>query len=447
VNVPNFPGSLPVQPPNIATGEDILASHVGPHWEETIAIATMVLSNESRITTNEGDITTLQGDFGNLQTQVNNLGPGDVGLGNVDNTSDADKPVSTATQTALNLKQDLSEKGVALGYASLDGAGRIPSTQLPISALEYLGTWDATTNTPVLDDVTGSTGDMYRVTVAGTQDLGSGPIDFAVGDYAIHNGTVWEKADTTDAVSSVAGKTGAVLLDHNDITDFDAETQALINATSISSLAAPTGDVSWGSFGIVDLTQITIGGVGNVLQVKDSLADANARWLVRGADGVHQWGTGGGSATDTQLQRATGGILSILGIGTAAGIGGLQVFNSYQKNIKLSDNATSTDQATLELDGITNNPFLKLGPLAGPLDWTLQRTAAGVATITGSILLTGSAQLGDDAADLVGFHGVQVAQAAHIADPAGGGTQDAEARTAINAILVALENKGITASV
>ena len=27
-----------------------------------------------------------------------------VGLGNVDNTADADKPVSTATQTALNLK-------------------------------------------------------------------------------------------------------------------------------------------------------------------------------------------------------------------------------------------------------------------------------------------------------------------------------------------------------
>lgn len=30
-----------------------------------------------------------------------------VGLSNVDNTSDANKPVSTATQTALNLKQDL----------------------------------------------------------------------------------------------------------------------------------------------------------------------------------------------------------------------------------------------------------------------------------------------------------------------------------------------------
>jgi hypothetical protein len=34
--------------------------------------------------------------------------PGDIGLGSVDNTSDANKPVSTAQQTALNLKLNLS---------------------------------------------------------------------------------------------------------------------------------------------------------------------------------------------------------------------------------------------------------------------------------------------------------------------------------------------------
>lgn len=37
-------------------------------------------------------------------------------------------------------------------------------------------------------------------------------------------------------------------------------------------------------------------------------------------------------------------------------------------------------------------------------------------------------------------------QAATIADPSGGATVDAEARTAINAILLALENVGILAS-
>ncbi len=42
------------------------------------------------------------------------LGKGDVGLGNVDNTSDANKPVSTATQTALNNKVDkVAGKGLS----------------------------------------------------------------------------------------------------------------------------------------------------------------------------------------------------------------------------------------------------------------------------------------------------------------------------------------------
>lgn len=36
---------------------------------------------------------------------------GDVGLGNVDNTSDANKPISTATQAALDLKEDIADLG------------------------------------------------------------------------------------------------------------------------------------------------------------------------------------------------------------------------------------------------------------------------------------------------------------------------------------------------
>ena len=44
---------------------------------------------------------------------------GDVGLGNVDNTSDVNKPVSTATQTALNLKEDLANKDATGGYVGL----------------------------------------------------------------------------------------------------------------------------------------------------------------------------------------------------------------------------------------------------------------------------------------------------------------------------------------
>jgi hypothetical protein len=54
-----------------------------------------------------------------------------VGLSNVDNTSDVLKPVSTATQTALNLKLDTSLKGSANGLAELDSNGFVVNTQLP----------------------------------------------------------------------------------------------------------------------------------------------------------------------------------------------------------------------------------------------------------------------------------------------------------------------------
>lgn len=53
---------------------------------------------------------------------------GDVGLGNVDNTADADKPVSTATQTALNAKQDTLVSGnniKTINDESILGSGNI----------------------------------------------------------------------------------------------------------------------------------------------------------------------------------------------------------------------------------------------------------------------------------------------------------------------------------
>lgn len=64
----------------------------------------------------------------------------DVGLGNVDNTSDVNKPISTATQTALNAKQSTSEKNQANGYAGLDASGYVPAALLPSyvdDALEF----------------------------------------------------------------------------------------------------------------------------------------------------------------------------------------------------------------------------------------------------------------------------------------------------------------------
>ncbi|HKX24495.1 MAG TPA: hypothetical protein VJM46_04605 [Candidatus Saccharimonadales bacterium] len=48
----------------------------------------------------------------------------DVGLSNVDNTSDANKPISTATQTALDAKANASD--VSAKVLLIDNVGSLP---------------------------------------------------------------------------------------------------------------------------------------------------------------------------------------------------------------------------------------------------------------------------------------------------------------------------------
>lgn len=150
-----------------------------------------------------------------------------AGLSNVDNTSDANKPISTATQTALDAKQaslgftpeNSANKGAANGYASLDANAKLAAAQLPdavVGATVYQGAWNASTNSPSLASGTGTQGHYYVVSVAGSTNI-DGITDWEVGDWAIFNGTVWEKVDNTEKVSSVAGKTGVVTLDSSDV--------------------------------------------------------------------------------------------------------------------------------------------------------------------------------------------------------------------------------------
>lgn len=78
----------------------------------------------------------------------------------------------------------------------------------------YKGTWNASTNTPTLIDGTGTAGDAYNVQTAASRDLGSGSIAYAVGDWVVYNGTIWQKrtlAERWDSVTvaaiSAAGNT------------------------------------------------------------------------------------------------------------------------------------------------------------------------------------------------------------------------------------------------
>jgi hypothetical protein len=158
----------------------------------------------------------------------------------------------------------VSRKGANNGYASLDANGRVPSSQLPSSAFEYKGNWNASTNTPTLADGTGDAGDMYRVSVAGNQDLGSGTIDFQVGDYLLYNGAEWDKIDNTDSVSSVNGATGAVVLDSDDIAQGSTNLY-----DKVVSLSNGTGITTSGTYPNFTITNTDLGSTQNIFKTID----------------------------------------------------------------------------------------------------------------------------------------------------------------------------------
>lgn len=135
------------------------------------------------------------------------LTKGDISLGNVDNTSDANKPVSTAQATAIGLKIDNSEKAAANGVATLGGDSKIPSSQIPVIAM---------TDVFVVADETAQ--------LALTAQEGDVAVRSDLNKTYIHNGGVaatmadWQEMLTpTDSVLSVNTYTGAVTLVASDV--------------------------------------------------------------------------------------------------------------------------------------------------------------------------------------------------------------------------------------
>lgn len=95
------------------TGSVYVEVSAGPASTDALAEGTTNLYHTATRAANAAPVQSVAG-----RTGAVTLAKGDVGLGNVDNTSDAGKPVSSATQTALDGKADASH---AHGNISSDG--------------------------------------------------------------------------------------------------------------------------------------------------------------------------------------------------------------------------------------------------------------------------------------------------------------------------------------
>ncbi len=121
--------------------------------------------------------------------------------------------------------------------------------------LAYKGSWDATSNSPNLSNATGTAGDYYVVSVAGTRDLGSGSISFNAGDWAIYNGSIWQQINNSSDVNSVFGRTGIITAQANDYTwgQINKTTSSLNDIADVVSATKTSGNIlvadgtSWNS--------------------------------------------------------------------------------------------------------------------------------------------------------------------------------------------------------
>lgn len=218
-----------------------------------------------------------------------------LALNNVDNTSDAGKPVSTATQTALDgkastshthaisdvtslqtsldAKQATSEKGVANGYASLDALGLVPTAQLP-AGLTPTATTLLQGKAKVDHD---SAGDPVALTSAGHGSAADPHTQYQQeSEKAAANGYASLDAGTKVPIAQIpTGATGTTVPFGNDARFSDARTPTTHSITGAehsfpggtttylradgtfttvtASIAAPfTGDQAPGSFTIAD---------------------------------------------------------------------------------------------------------------------------------------------------------------------------------------------------
>ena len=212
----DFDGSLII---TLSSGVELnVGEVVAPDLAERIKV----------ITNGGGTSQSVLDTLASLQTQINNLIPSQTG----------------------NSGKFLTTNGTALSWASISGGG-----------LSYQGTWNASTNTPTLASSTGVNGYYYIVATAGSTNL-NGITDWQIGDWLLFNGTVWQKIDQSNLVTSVNGQTGAVSLTYTDV-------------NAIGSITSTDGSV----------TVSTTSGVAD-LSVAVSASTTNVICLVRNSTGA-----------------------------------------------------------------------------------------------------------------------------------------------------------------
>lgn len=222
------------------------------------------------------------------------------------------------------------------------------------SGLNYMGTWDASSNDPPISNAGGSNGHYYIVSTAGSQNLGSGIISFDIGDWAIHNGTAFQKINNSNDVNSVFGRTGIITAQYGDYawSQIDLSSSSLNGIADVNSATVTSGNIliangsQWVSSTISG--DATLSGAGN-LQINDGAVSYSNLQDATGSDNtILKW-------NGSQWQEIL--ISSIEGDGSTSNeiqslnLSGNTLSISSGNSISLSSYLDNTDDQQLTLSG------------------------------------------------------------------------------------------------
>jgi hypothetical protein len=237
----DFDGSLII---TLSTGVELnVGEVVAPDLAESIKV----------ITNGGGTSQYVLDTLASLQTQIDNLIPSQTG----------------------NAGKFLTTDGTDISWASVAGG------------LSYQGTWNASTNTPTLTSSVGTNGYYYITDVAGSTNL-NGITDWQIGDWLLFNGSVWQKIDQSNLVTSVNGQTGAVSVGTVTSVGITGGTGITVSNSPITSSGSMTVGVSTKLANLVNLS-----GSGLIAQNGSGALDAVTITAGTGISVAHGNGTSG----------------------------------------------------------------------------------------------------------------------------------------------------------
>ena len=371
-------GSLPtvnnatitIEAGNKLTGTAAFTTNQGSNETITLGLASNNISqftNDSGYTANIGDITGVTastglsggGTTGTVILSLDTAGAGAGAYGSTSNSTKIDTitldaygrvtAVATGATGQVNTVSSGNTNTLTTGgsigitVTPVTGTVNLSSSNLATGAqiqtaintaltgvLQFEGTWNASTNSPSLSSGTGTSGDYYIVSVAGSTNL-DGITDWAVGDWAVFANTTWTKIDN----SAVGSMSSFIIKEGNGTetsTVTNGETITFAQGTGIQSELTSTS--SGGTLTITNtspnIVQTTItgnAGSATVLQTARTIAGVSFNGSANISLNNSAIANGAGYITSGSLPTVNNGTLTMT---TSTGLDGSASFTANQ---------------------------------------------------------------------------------------------------------------------